>query len=164
MMIRECMKPAAISVRDSATLREALALVLDHHIGTLPVVDPQDRLVGVLRLWNFLTLVMPDFVLLLESFEFVHDFGAGETRQPSPVDFGLLVREVMDPPVAVEATSGILRAAALLYHHELSDIPVTDAAGRLVGIASQVDVGIALMKQWHLGVSIGKVPPREEAP
>jgi CBS-domain-containing membrane protein len=150
MMIKDCMKSAVISVSDRATLKEAVALILQYHIGTLPVVDATHRLVGVLKMKDILTLVMPDFVQVLESFEFVHDFGAGEMRQPSIVDLKRPVRDLMEAPVSVEQTAGLLRAVAMLYHHELLDLPVTDLFGKLVGIASQVDVGTALMKQWHV--------------
>jgi CBS-domain-containing membrane protein len=81
MQIKDCMKTTVISVVDQAPLKQALELVVFHHIGTLPVVNADNTLIGVLTLKDILTLVMPDFVQLLESFDFVHDFGAGESGQ-----------------------------------------------------------------------------------
>ena len=60
------------------------------------------------------------------------------------------VSEVMEPPVCVEDTCGLTRAFALLHHYKLTDLPVVDAENCLVGIASRVDVGTALLKKWEI--------------
>jgi CBS-domain-containing membrane protein len=54
----------------------------------------------------------------------------------------------MNEAVSVEESSGLLRASALLYKNQLMDIPVVDDQHRLVGIASRVDIGVALLKDW----------------
>ncbi len=148
MNINACMKHDVISIPASATIGQAAALMVARHIGTLPVVDGAGHLIGLLQLRDLLALVMPDFVRLVEDFDFVHDFGAVETRQPSPETLARPVRQVMQPPVAVEEHSGLLRAAALLRQHELQDLPVVAADNRLVGIASRVDIGTALLANW----------------
>jgi CBS domain-containing protein len=119
----------------------------------LPVVDNAGKLVGVLQLRDLLSLVMPDFVRLLEDFDFVHDFGAVETHRPSPEMISHPVSEVMKPPISVQETCGLLRAFALLRHHDLHDLPVVTADDRLVGIASRVDIGTALLSGWRASES-----------
>jgi len=144
------MKRSVISISVEATARQAAALFAEHHIGTLPVVDGENRLVGILTLRDLLTLVMPDFVHLLDHYEFVHDFGAVEDRQPLPEELGTPVRQIMDPPVSVGETAGLMRAAALLQRPFFTDLPVVDEEDHLVGIASRVDVGVALIDHWNL--------------
>jgi CBS domain-containing protein len=56
----------------------------------------------------------------------------------------------MSSPVSVEETTGLLCALALLHKHQVSDLPVVDAENRLLGIASQVDIGTALMSTWNV--------------
>jgi CBS domain-containing protein len=115
MNVGDCMKQGVVSISASASIGQAAALFVTRHIGTLPVVDGAGRMVGLLTLRDLLVLVMPDFVRLVEDFDFVRDFGAVETRRPSPETLARPVREVMQPPIFIDKTCGLLRAAALLY-------------------------------------------------
>ncbi|HKZ86783.1 MAG TPA: CBS domain-containing protein [Anaerolineae bacterium] len=151
MKIADCMKRDVVSITASASIGQAAARFASRHIGMLPVVHAVGHLVGVLQLRDLLALVMPDFVQLVDDFDFVHDFGAVESQQPSPEMLARPVTEVMQPPISVEATCGLLRAFAMLREHDLHDLPVVDAAGRLVGIASRVDIGTALLANWRSG-------------
>jgi IMP dehydrogenase len=148
--IRECMKQKVIFIRDKATVSEAAALFRQHHIGTLPVVDDEDHLIGIIRLHGLLGLVLPDFVSLVNHFEYVHDFGALEDRQPDQHQLEQCVVDIMDKPVSVHANNGLVMAAALLQDHHIYDLPVVDQDNRIVGIASHVDIGVALMSNWNL--------------
>ena len=149
MKISQVMKSEVISIPASERIGEATALFINHHIGMLPVVDASSRLVGLLLLSDVLNLVLPDFVRLMEDFDFVHNFGAVEARRLSPAAMTRPVNQVMQPPVWVEETSGLLRAFALLYHHQLTDVPVVTTDKRLVGVASRVDIGTALLTAWQ---------------
>lgn len=153
MKISQVMKRDVISIPASASIGEAEALFINHHIGVLPVVDTSSQLVGLLLLSDVLNLVLPDFMRLMEDFDFVHDFGAVEARRLSLETMARPVNRVMQPPVCVEETSGLLRTFALLYHHRLSDVPVVTTGKRLVGIASRVDVGTALLASWQSSTS-----------
>jgi CBS domain-containing protein len=148
MQIRDCMKRNVVSLSVAATIGEAAAAFVARHIGMLPVVNETGHLVGLLQLRDLLSLVMPDFVRLLEDFDFVHDFGAVETRQPAPETMTRPVREVMQPPISVDEACGLLRAAALMRRYDLHDLPIVDGDGKLVGIASRVDVATAILAGW----------------
>ena len=78
-MIDACMKQQVVSVSPSTTVREAAHIVVERHVGTLPVVDQNGILVGVVGIEDLLKVFMPDFVALLDNIDFVHDFGAMET-------------------------------------------------------------------------------------
>ena len=149
MLIRDCMKHNVISIPVESTIGQAVRVFTENRIGTLPVVDKGGRLVGLLQLRDLLSLVTPDFVRLIEDFDFVHDFGAVETRQPLPEQIKQPISAFVQPPVAVEDSSGLLRAFSLLHKHRLLDLPVVDREKRLVGIASRVDIGVALLAGWQ---------------
>jgi len=156
MEVKDYMKRNVVSIPDSATIGEAAALFVGRHVGTLPVVDPAGRLVGVLQMRDLLALVMPDFVRLIEDFDFVPDFGALESRLPSSAAVAHPVREVMEPPLSVDEHCGLLRAFALLRQHELYDLPVVAGEAKvLVGIASRVDIGAALLAGWQAAPAPG---------
>ena len=59
------------------------------------------------------------------------------------------MRDLMQPPVAVDHTCGLLRAFATMLKHDIRDLIVVDEAGRLVGIASRVDIAAAFLAEWN---------------
>ena len=150
MNVKASMKKRVISVHDTDDLGTAAKQFVKHHVGMLPVINADGKLVGVLQLRDLLTLALPDFTHLMEDFDFVGTFGAANSIQPSKEEISKKVSEVMEPPVCVEDTCGLSRAFALLHHHNLTDLPVVDAKNCLVGIASRVDVGTALLKKWEI--------------
>lgn len=149
MIIEKYMKQNVISIPVSATIHEAASLYAHHGIGTLPVVDDQNKLVGILHMRDLLNLVMPTFVRLIRDFDYVRgDFGGYEDLLPSSEIEAKSVKEVMEKPVFVHMTAGLLRAFAMLDKHDMSDMPIVDDDNRLVGLASRVDIGTALLARW----------------
>ena len=148
-MIRNCMKRNVISISSTATIRQAAKLIVARHIGLLPVVNPTGKPVGVVSMRDLLTLELPDFFDLLPDLDFVHDFGAVENRLPSPDELDQPVTKLMQPGFFVKENSGLLRAYALMIKHNLHDLPVISDTGVLVGIASRVDIGVAILATWQ---------------
>jgi CBS-domain-containing membrane protein len=148
--IGQAMKHEVISISITATISEAATLFVEEHIGTLPVIDEGGRLVGILHIRDLLELVMPSFVRLVEDFDFVRgDFSVFESLLPPPEVYIQPVSTIMVPPVSVRAKSGLLRAFAIMNSHNWYDLPVVDEDGWLVGLASRVDVGTALLASWR---------------
>ena len=137
-----------ISIGPDRTVREAATLMVERHIGTLPIVDGQARLIGLLTIGDVLRLFMPDFVSLLPDLDFVPDFGRLEERAISVEAARQPVRVVMQAAISVERSSGLLRAFAEINRHNLLDLPIVDEADRLVGLASRTDIGTAFLRQW----------------
>ena len=150
MIIRDNMKSQVFSIHQDDILAKAAKLFLKHNIGTLPVVDSDNKLVGVLTLQCLLRIVMPDFVDLVKSFRFLHNLGAVETRQPEPADLHSLVKDKMQSPFFIEEDCSLLRAAATFQKEGVTDLPVVTKDGILVGLVSHVDIGTALIKVWDL--------------
>ena len=148
--VSQAMKIEVVSISISATIKQAAALFVERHIGTLPVIDGDGKLVGILHISDLLELVMPSFVGLVEDYDFVRgDFSVFETLLPRPEVAVQPVSSVMDLSVSVKVDSGLLRAFAIMNSHNLYDIPVVDDDGRLVGLASRVDIGTALLAGWR---------------
>ena len=150
MNIKSSMKKDVVTVQDTDDLGKAAKQFVKHHVGMLPVINADGKLVGVLQLRDLLTLALPDFTRLMEDFDFVVSFGAANSIQPSKEEISKKVSEVMESPVCVDDTCGLSRAFSLLHHHNLTDLPVVDANNHLVGIASRVDIGTALLKKWEI--------------
>jgi CBS domain-containing protein len=150
MQVSNTMKRAVISTTPQTTVLEAAKLLIQKRIGTLPVVDSAGSLIGMVTIDDILDVFIPNYFDLLESLSFVHGFGALEDFQPkdlSEID-EVTVETLMKPPVFVEESESIFRAATKLFRHDLIDLPIVDSQGKLVGLASHVDVGIAFLQKW----------------
>ncbi len=142
------MKRNVVSIPETASIREAAAVIVKKHIGLLPIVDGNDRLIGVVGLRDLLNLELPDFVRFIDDLDFVHDFGAVETTRPSAEMLDTPVKTLMKDAYTVEEGCGLLRAYALMLQYNLHDMPVVSKDGKLIGIASRVDIGTSILSAW----------------
>ena len=144
------MKRDVVAVHASTSIREAAALIVDRKVGTLPVVDEDGLLMGILSITDIIHLFLPGVISLIDDIDFVKDFGA--IKKPSPQDLKraetLVVVDIMEQPVSVDEECSLLRALSMMEKHNLRDLPVVTKSGHLVGIASRVDIGRALLTDW----------------
>lgn len=147
--IHQCMKHKVIFVRANTTVGEAVSLMVEKHVGTLPVVDEAGMLIGVTTMSDIIQLFLPDFVSLLSDIDFIKDYGILKSPSQALLDEveNLPVAEIMEEPVAVEESSSLMRALATLHKHNLADLPVV-SRGKLVGLASRVDIGRSFLSDW----------------
>ncbi|MGE5251666.1 MAG: HPP family protein [Bacteroidota bacterium] len=148
MDITSCMKKKIVSIPDTARIRDAAAVFVQRHVGMLPVVDKDHRPIGVVALPDMLTLELPDFVKFVADVDFVRDFGAVETTRPTAGALAKSIKTLMRPATCVPENCGLLRAYALMLQHDLHDILIVSKEGRLIGIASRVDIGSAILSAW----------------
>lgn len=140
--VGDSMKRHVVTVTASTTVQEAVRIVVEGRVGTLPVVDEEGLLTGVVRLADLLGVFTPDFLALLDDIDFVHDFGAMEQVHPETILQAreLTMSDLAGTLVAVEENCGLLHALVTMVKHQLQDLPIVDEQGRLVGIASRVDI------------------------
>ncbi len=148
MNIEKYMKKNVISIPTTSSIGEAAVVFIKEHVGLLPVVDAQDKPVGVVRLSDLISLDLPDFFHLVEDFDFVHDFGAIETTQPSSELLSRSVTSIMQPVDTIDKDCGLMRVYAIMLKDEIFDLPVTNENGELVGIVSRVDIGTGILTTW----------------
>jgi CBS domain-containing protein len=144
-----CMKRRVVSGHPDMTIREAAALMAESNVGTLPVVDATSALVGVTTMRDVIQIFLPDFVALLSNIAFVKDYGDLGTPSEESLQQAarLTVADIMEAPVAVEADSTLIRALSFMEKHGIRDLPVVQK-GKLVGIASRVDIGRTFLSKW----------------
>jgi CBS domain-containing protein len=139
----DLMSPNPLSLRDDATLHEAIAFLVDRGISGAPVIDEAGRPVGVLSRSDIL----------------VHDREEPQHMAPAEVDYGTplprkwwsafqlervdttLVRDLMTPAVfcvALDtAAASVVEQLRELNVHRLF---VVDENGVLVGVITALDV------------------------
>lgn len=148
MEIGKYMKRNVVWIPETSTIREAASVLVKNHIGLLPIVDANKKIVGIVGLRDLLSLELPDFLRFIEDLDFVHDFGAVETTRPAAEVLEQSILTLMKPAITVPADSGLLRAYSLMLQHNLHDLPVVSSNGTLLGIASRVDIGTAILSTW----------------
>lgn len=149
MNIRGCMKKNVIAIPTTGSVREAITLLVSRHIGLLPVLDADQRPVGVIGLRDLLNLALPSAFQLLTDVDFIGDFGALESYRPDEKILAEPISMLMRPATVVREDSGLIRAYAFMLQHDLHDLPVVDERGRLSGIASRVDIGTMILSGWQ---------------
>lgn len=128
------------SVGPTTSLREALRHLREHHIKALPVVDSDNRVIGILTQTDLLDKA---------------DWGTSVTNAragwhlPSikTPDRSLRgkVGDIMSTPVtAARPDTHIAQIVPLMADAGLHHLPVVDDAGRLVGMVTQSDVMAAM--------------------
>jgi CBS domain-containing protein len=125
-----------VTVGPDTSAKYAAEVMAEHGFAALPVVDEDDRLIGIVAEADVLRDRMPADPRL-------HLRRDGETPGPPP---SLLVHGVMTPDVrAVEATDDVADVARVFVDERLRSVPVIDR-DRLVGIVSRRDLLRALVR------------------
>ena len=98
---------------------------------------------------DVIQIFLPDFVALLSNIKFVTDYGDLDTptREDIKKADSLRVADIMEAPVSVEDDSTLIRALSIMEKNRIRDLPVV-SEGKLVGIASRVDIGRAFLSTW----------------
>lgn len=126
--VAEVMTKRVITVRNDATLAEALTYLATQHISGAAVIDSRQRMIGVISQSD-----------IMEA-----EAEIGDPRLRGSYLEETLVQEIMSSPALTIGPEAELREAALAMEYgEVHRLFVEDA-GRLVGVVSRSDVSRAL--------------------
>lgn len=148
LLIRDVMSKEPITLKPTATLREAAITLADESVGGCPVVDEGGRLLGMLSEVDILEalktqhkelrMLMPpeitfgiSFVEIIKEREALAAFKEVEDR---------LVRDLMTKEIhSVGPADSVEKAIRIMVQHKIHRIPVVEG-GHLVGIVTRGDV------------------------
>jgi CBS domain-containing protein len=141
--IREIMTPAPVSVRRNTPLREVVKILLSSTFTGLAVVDGNNRPVGVIAQGDLIYKGHLSLRLgLLPGLDHPKTdeiFAALEGRKAEDI--------MTSPAVVVEEDQPVTTAVNLMIEKNVKRLPVVDAAGRLVGNLSRLDVFQTVVKE-----------------
>lgn len=146
----DVMTPAPVSVEFATELNEAWRLMNRHNLALLPVIDRSRRVIGLLRLEDFLRHVEPD------SARGIGD-NVRRLLRPTPgthSDKPEVAGQIMLTPglglKCVDTTDGIAVAADLLGTGGQAGVPVVDGSGRLAGLITPATMTAVLLQHEAL--------------
>ena len=141
--VRDTMTPNPQKVGLETSLAEVARLLLSSTFTGLPVVDAEDRPAGVISQGDLIYKAgMPMRLGLLAESDRAKVSAVLEALAPRQA------REVMTrPAVTIAQDSLVTEAIDLMLSKKVTRLPVVDAAGRLVGILSRVDVFRTSMRE-----------------
>ncbi|MCL4501077.1 MAG: DUF190 domain-containing protein [Deltaproteobacteria bacterium] len=141
--VRDLMTPAPQKVNPDTSLAEVARLLLSSTFTGLPVVDQEDRPVGVIAQGDLIYKAgMPMRLgLLAES----------DREKMSAILAALAPRQAKEamtkPAVTIAQDQLVTEAVNLMLKKQVKRLPVVDEAGKLVGILSRVDVFRSIMRE-----------------
>ncbi len=126
---REVMTKDPASCGASETVTKVAALMKQHDVGSVPVVE-SDRLVGIVTDRDIVLKVVAD------------------RRNPEQAP----VRDAMTPnPVSCKEDDDLEYALKLMKERQVRRMPIVDGGGRLTGIIAQADVATRVNKDAKTG-------------
>ncbi|WP_031078884.1 CBS domain-containing protein [Streptomyces sp. NRRL WC-3742] len=134
-IVGELMTSAVVHVRPDTGFKEIARLLAEHDITSVPVLDDQDRPIGLVSeadlLLNEAGQEDPAGLLLVPSLS-----PAEQAKSRAATAEHLMT----SPAVCARPEWTVVEAARLMQRQQLKRLPVVDEAGRLVGIVSRSDL------------------------
>ncbi len=140
MKVNEIMTSPALSVKPEATIRDIAGILVQHNISGVPVVDDNNRLLGVVSesdlLFQRVKAMKPSF---WDFCSMAMDAGiVPEERNDLTKIFARTAGEVMSSPaVSVDEDTDVAEAGQLMMDRHIKRLPVTSIDGKLIGIISR---------------------------
>ncbi|MGW2512648.1 CBS domain-containing protein [Streptomyces scopuliridis] len=131
--VGDLMTAEVFSVVSATSFKEVAKLLAEHDVSGLPVLDDEDRVVGVVSESDLLSRQAAEHP--------VTDAAPEATTTPGSAEEEVTAAEVMSAPaVTVRAGETVPEAARLMTRRGVERLPVVDEEDRLVGIVTRRDL------------------------
>jgi CBS domain-containing protein len=135
---------------DDAT--QAIKLLAGHDLGALPVVNSEDKVIGIVSESDLVLadeqadLHLPNFFDLMGGVIFTGSRKGFEERLNKA--FATNVRDLMsEDPVVVRTDDSVEKVARLIAEKHHNHLPVVDADGKLAGMVTRADALAGLLEE-----------------
>ncbi len=143
--VRDVMTRAVLAVRPETTLKEVARLLVEHRISGLPVVDDEDRVVGVISEADLLVKEQDPGVFEPSPLDRI--FGTSEELRElrAKAEARTAGEAMTSPAITIEASRSLHQAAGVMIERRVNRLPVVED-GRLVGIVTRADIVRAFVR------------------
>lgn len=147
MEIRDFVDTGVPVAKRSDTVYSVVVKMISRDYGTIPIVEDDDTLIGVITLRDVMLPMYPNYG------DYIHDTVAGRDFVLMEDGYGDVLKmkaeDIMTPnPMTVAPDSPLLKAASYMGLKNLRRIPVVED-GKYVGIVGISDVNKALFFNMH---------------
>jgi CBS-domain-containing membrane protein len=132
--VKDVMSTHVIAVRQSAPYKELAATLREQRVSAFPVIDDDNKVIGVVSEADLLTKEALD-VSLRGGLS-----GLARQRDRSKANAVTAAGLMTTPPVTIGPDEPVTDAARLMYSRRVKRLPVVSDDGRLIGIVSRSDV------------------------
>jgi CBS domain-containing membrane protein len=164
MKVKDVMRTAVVVLAQNATLKDVLDKFLKHHLDSLPIIDAAQRVVGFITIDDLADIFLPRYYEILRDFSALEDKGqlaslfseafAGLDMHHEKL---ILAADVMSSKLHwVSLDDSLLEAAAHLQEQNYERLPVVDKDQKLVGLISDFEVILALLRGTSTAPSVSK--------
>lgn len=127
MKARDVMSGNVVTLSPSAGIREIYASFRKTRYGGIPVVDKDNKILGMITKAEVLSVFLPDyFDMLGENIIFIDDFGALDQEFQSLPSLDLFIAEdiMRKGAITVEENASLLKVAAIMRKHNVRRVLV----------------------------------------
>ena len=142
MLVSDVMSTGALTAHRTDTVRSVVIKMLSRNCGAIPVVEGDNRLVGIVTLRDVMLPLYPNYGDYIHDSVRSRDFV--EMEEGYPEVLAKKVEEVMSTnPLTVSPDDPILQAASYMGLKNFRRIPVVQK-GKLMGMVSIGDINRSL--------------------
>jgi len=132
--VKDVMTTHVVAVRKNASFKDMAARLREHRVSAFPVLDEDNKVVGVVSEADLLTKEALEFAVPGKVSSMLHQRELAKAA-------AVVAEDLMNkPPVTIGPDEFVTHAARLMYTRKVKRLPVVDADGRLIGIVSRADV------------------------
>lgn len=140
---KDIMSTDVITVSPETTVKELAKLLEAHNISGAPVVDSQNSIVGVVTEADLIDqnkkIHIPTVVTILDSVFYLENPDKMEKEMKKIA--GTSVAEICtEKPITLTENTPLDEIATIMSEKGVHTLPVTDEAGKLVGIVGRKDI------------------------
>jgi len=145
MIVKDIMNTSVKTANKDTLIKDIASTMCFNKISGVPVIDEEEKLIGVLSEKDILKAMFPDVEQIMQE-------GAKTDFESIEADYKTLldknVGELMTQTVAsVQPDMPLLKAASMMCVKKIRRIPVTDEYNKLIGIISIGDVHKAIFQE-----------------
>lgn len=154
MIVADIMSKDVMTVTPETRYSDLWKKIFKKHFHTLPVVNKQGKLIGMIARGDLLDRLYPKYQDVLEFLETPRDFEAMEERIGDLAP--LKARDIMSKTVIFTRESTlVMRALSRMIVRKVDQLPVLTEDDKVVGVITKGDIFYSLFKK-HLSRSKNK--------
>ena len=143
MQVQDIMTQQVLTVRPETTVREVAEILVSHKISGVPVVDADNKLVGIVSEGDLMSKEIlpepPDALCILGAviyYNGLREFRDAFQHMAANTADALMTKKV----VTVKADADVSDVARIMRDKHIKRVPVLGDDGHLIGIVSRQDI------------------------